>query len=208
MPVTDVFNIRREKVGEIELSDYVFNAPYKPHLLHEVILMQLARRRQGSASTKSRSEVSGGGRKPWRQKGTGRARSGTIRSPIWKGGGVVFGPSPRKYDLKIPKKVRRQALRVALSAKCRESQLLVIDEIEMERIKTKDFLRIAEELELAGTTLIITDGKSEKVEKSARNIPWVKVMPTEGLNVYDIVNHDNLLLIKDTVGKIEEALGK
>ncbi len=208
MPVIDVFNIKREKVGELELSDYVFNAPNKSYILHEVIRIQLANRRAGTASTKGRSEVSGGGRKPWRQKGTGRARAGTIRSPLWKGGGVVFGPKPRKYALKVPKKVRRLALRIALSNKVRDQQMTVLDSFALERIKTKDFLKIIGDLQLEGRVLVVVDGKDEKVEKSARNIPWVKVLPTEGINVFDLLKYENLLLSRDGVGKIEEALGK
>lgn len=208
MPVIDVFNIKREKVGELELSDYVFNAPNKSYILHEVIRIQLANRRAGTASTKGRSEVSGGGRKPWRQKGTGRARAGTIRSPLWKGGGVVFGPKPRKYALKVPKKVRRLALRIALSNKVRDQQMTVLDSFALERIKTKDFLKIIGDLQLEGRVLVVVDGRDEKVEKSARNIPWVKVLPTEGINVFDLLKYENLLLSRDGVGKIEEALGK
>ncbi len=208
MPVIDVFNIKRERVGELELSDYVFNAPNKSYILHEVIRIQLANRRAGTASTKGRSEVSGGGRKPWRQKGTGRARAGTIRSPLWKGGGVVFGPKPRKYALKVPKKVRRLALRIALSNKVRDQQMTVLDSFALERIKTKDFLKIIGDLQLEGRVLVVVDGRDEKVEKSARNIPWVKVLPTEGINVFDLLKYENLLLSRDGVGKIEEALGK
>ncbi len=208
MPVIDVFNIKREKVGELELSDFVFNAPNKPYILHEVVRMQLAKKRAGTASTKGRSEVSGGGRKPWRQKGTGRARAGTIRSPLWRGGGVVFGPKPRKYELKVPKKVRKLALRIALSNKVRENQMMVLDQFALERIKTKDFLRIISELQLDGRILVVTNGRDERVEKSARNIPWVKVLPTEGINVFDLMKYENLLLSQDGVGKIEEALGR
>ena len=208
MPVIDVFNIKREKVGELELSDYVFNAPNKSYILQEVIRMQLTNRRAGTASTKGRSEVAGGGRKPWRQKGTGRARAGTIRSPLWKGGGVVFGPKPKKYALKVPKKVRRLALRIALSNKLRDQQMTVLDHFALERIKTKDFPRIIGDLQLEGRVLVVIDGKDEKVERSARNIPWVKVLPTEGINVFDLLKYENLLLSRDGVGKIEEALGK
>ncbi len=208
MPVIDVLNTKREKVGELELNDHVFNAPDKPYILHEVVRMQLAKRRAGTASTKGRSEVSGGGRKPWRQKGTGRARVGTIRSPLWRGGGVVFGPKPRSYEMKVPKKVRKLALRIALSTKFRENQMTVVDQFSMERIKTKDFLQILENLQLEGKTLVITNGKDEKVEKSARNIPWVKVLPTEGINVFDLLKYENLLMSRDSVGKVEEALAK
>ena len=206
MPTVDVYNIGRTVISQLELSDSIFAVPVKPHVLHEVVLYQLAKRRAGTAKTKGRSEVAGGGKKPWRQKGTGRARAGTSRSPIWRGGGTIHGPQPRSYDMRVPKKVRRLALKMALSQKLLDHELTVLDTLQLERIKTKDFAAVLERFEL-GKTLIVLPHADEMVEKSARNIPNVKVLRSEGLNVYDLLDYHNVLLTQESVGKIEERLG-
>ena len=205
MPTVDVYNIERTVISQLELSDSIFAVPVKPHVLHEVVLYQLAKRRAGTAKTKGRSEVAGGGKKPWRQKGTGRARAGTSRSPIWRGGGTIHGPQPRSYDMRVPKKVRRLALKMALSQKLLDHELTVLDTLQLERIKTKDFAAVLERFEL-GKTLIVLPHADEMVEKSARNIPNVKVLRSEGLNVYDLLDYHNVLLTQESVGKIEERL--
>ena len=207
MAQIDLYNLSREKVGEVELRDEVFNGPVKPHLFYEVVKWQLAKRRRGTASTKTRAEVSGGGRKPWRQKGLGRARAGSIRSPLWRGGGVVFGPKPRDYSYPLPKKVRKAALRSALSLRYKEGKLTVLDGFDLGQIKTKLFVEAMEKLGLKGEkVLIVTDGKDEVLERSARNVPWAKVLRCEGLNVYDVLNYRHLLILRSALPKIEERL--
>jgi large subunit ribosomal protein L4 len=206
MPTVDVYNIERAVIGQLELSDSVFAVPVKPHVMHEVVLYQLAKRRAGTAKTKGRSEVAGGGKKPWRQKGTGRARAGTSRSPIWRGGGTIHGPQPRSYDMRVPKKVRRLALKMALTQKLLDRELTVLDTLQLERIKTKDFVTVLERFEL-GKTLIVLARSDEMVEKSARNIPNVKILRSEGLNVYDLLDYHKVLLTQESIGKIEETLG-
>jgi large subunit ribosomal protein L4 len=205
MPTVDVYNINREVVGQRELKEDVFAVAVKPHLLHEVVLYQLAKRRAGTAKTKGRSEVAGGGKKPWRQKGTGRARAGTSRSPLWRGGGTVHGPQPRQYLQRVPKKVRKLALKMALSQKLLDQQMTVLDELRLERIKTKDFASILSRFELE-RTLVVLGQRDETVEKSARNLANVKVLRSEGLNVYDLLNYPCVLLTQETIGAIEEAL--
>ena len=206
MPTVDVFNVNRDVVGRMDLSDEVFGVPVKSHVLHQVVLYQLAKRRAGTAKTKGRSEIRGGGRKPWRQKGTGRARAGTSRSPLWRGGGTVHGPVPRTYAFQVPKKVRRLALKMALSQKLIDRELTVVDSLAFERIKTKDFASLLGRFELA-KTLVVLPAPDEIVEKSARNIPKVKVLRSEGLNVYDLLDYHHLLLTKEAVQSIEERLG-
>ena len=205
MPTVDIYNINREVVGQRELKEDVFAVAVKPHLLHEVVLYQLAKRRAGTAKTKGRSEVAGGGKKPWRQKGTGRARAGTSRSPLWRGGGTVHGPQPRQYLQRVPKKVRKLALKMALSQKLLDQQMTVLDELRLERIKTKDFASILSRFELE-RTLVVLGQRDETVEKSARNLANVKVLRSEGLNVYDLLNYPCVLLTQETIGAIEEAL--
>lgn len=205
MPTVDVYDDKRNKVGSIELAEEIFGAELKPYLLHEVVVWQLAKRRAGTASTKTRSEVRGGGRKPWRQKGTGRARVGSRRNPVWRGGGVAHGPKPRDYGYTLPKKVRKAALRVALSDKLREDKLVVLKDHGLERIKTKDFMEVLGRFEMQDV-LLVTDGADERLEKSARNIPRVKVLRAEGLNVYDILRYDRLVLMEPAVAPIEERL--
>jgi large subunit ribosomal protein L4 len=206
MPTVDVFNVNRDVVGQMELKGDIFGVPVKPHVLHEVVLYQLAKRRAGTAKTKGRSEVRGGGKKPWRQKGTGRARAGTSRSPIWRGGGTIHGPAPRSYAFQLPKKVRRLALKMALSQKLLDQELTIVDSLGLERIKTKDFASILNRFELA-KTLVVLPASDETVEKSARNIPKVKVLRSEGLNVYDLMNYHHLLLTREAIQRIEERLG-
>jgi len=206
MPTVDVYNIDRTVIGQLELSDSVFAVPVKPHVMHEVVLYQLAKRRAGTVQTKGRSDVAGGGKKPWRQKGTGRARAGTNRSPIWRGGGTIHGPHPRSYDMRVSKKVRRLALKMALTQKLLDQELTVLDKLILERIKTRDFAAVLERFQL-GKTLVVLPGQDETVEKSARNIPNVKVLRSEGLNVYDLLDYHNVLLTQESIGKIEETLG-
>ncbi|RLB04806.1 MAG: 50S ribosomal protein L4 [Deltaproteobacteria bacterium] len=205
MATCEVYNFTKEKVGELELKDHIFMAPIKHHLFYEVVKWQLAKRRQGSASTKGRSAVRGGGRKPWRQKGTGRARAGTIRSPLWRGGGVVFGPQPRDYSYPLPKKVRRAALRSALSLRYQEGKLLLLEDLLLPEIKTKAFIKVMEDLGVKNA-LIVTDGENLNLERSARNVPWVKVLRWEGLNVFDILKYEHLIILKPALEKIEERL--
>jgi large subunit ribosomal protein L4 len=206
MPTVDIFNIDRDVVGQLELSEAVFAVPVKTHVLHEVVLFQMARRRAGTVMTKGRSDVAGGGKKPWRQKGTGRARAGTSRSPLWRGGGVIHGPQPRCYEMRVPKKVRRLALKMALTQKLHDRELTVLDQLRLDRIRTKDFAALLNRFELRKTLVVIPD-RDEVIEKSARNIPNVKVLRSDGLNVYDLLNYHSVIMTQDTVGKIQESLG-
>jgi len=205
MAATTVYTQAKEKVSEINLDPRIFDSEIKGHLIHDVVRMQMARKRKGSASTKTRSMVRGGGAKPWRQKGTGRARAGTIRSPLWRGGGVVFGPSPRTYDFAIPKKVRKGALRSALSLRNKEGKVWVLKDFGFEEIKTKKFVEFMEAFDLRNA-LVVLDEKNINVERSARNIRGVKVLRVEGLNVYDIMAHENLILLEKAVERIQEVL--
>ncbi len=205
MPLVKVYSTAKRKVSEIELDERVFNVEIKDHLLHDVVRMQLANMRAGTASTKNRSAVRGGGRKPYRQKGTGRSRAGSRRSPLWRGGGVIFGPAPRDFKFNPPKKVRKQALRVALSARAAGGKLLVLNQFELKEIKTKSFVEILAKLGMEKALIVIGE-ENFNLERSARNIPGVKVLRVEGLNVFDILNHENLILVKDAVEKIQESL--
>lgn len=204
MPTVDVYNTNRDVVGQLDLNESIFGVTVKPHVMHEVVLYQLAKRRAGTAKVKGRSEVRGGGKKPWRQKGTGRARAGTSRSPVWRGGGTIHGPQPRAYDMKVPKKVRKLAVKMALTQKLLDREFTVLDQFQMQSIKTKDFAALLNRFEL-GKTLVVIAQPDEIVEKSARNIPNVKVLRSEGLNVYDLLNYHNLLVTRETVGRIEES---
>ena len=207
MPKVTLCNSKNEQVGEIELNDEIFNVPIKSHLVHEVVNMQLAKRRSGSASTKGRSEVRASGRKPWRQKGTGRARAGTRTSPIWRGGGVTFGPKPRDFTPKVNKKIRRQALKIALTSKCKENQMVVLEGLDLEGIKTRAVVDLMQVFEI-DSVLLVTPERNDLLEKSARNVPHTKVLCSDGLNVYDILKYSNLILLKDALPKIEAALLK
>jgi large subunit ribosomal protein L4 len=205
MAVVDVYDINCAKVGEINLRDDIFSVPVQGHIMHEVVTMQLACRRAGTASTKGRAEVRGGGHKPWRQKGTGRARAGSNRSPLWRGGGVVFGPKPRSYAYKVPKKVRRLALKMALSSKLANSQLLILNQYPFEAPKTKEFVKVLENLQI-DKALFITAADDQVLTLSSRNVPHVQVMRPEGLNVYDILRYDYLVVFQPAISQIEERL--
>ncbi|CAH0347512.1 50S ribosomal protein L4 [Bacillus sp. CECT 9360] len=206
MPKVTLFNQGGSQVGDIELNDSIFGIEPNNAVLFEAIIMQRASLRQGNHKVKNRSEVAGGGRKPWRQKGTGRARQGSIRSPQWRGGGVVFGPTPRSYSYKLPKKVRRLAIKSALSAKVQEEGILVLESLSFETPKTKEFAAVLKGLSVDAKTLIVTDGLDEKVALSARNIPGVTVVEANGLNVLDVVSHNKLIMTKSAVEKVEEVL--
>lgn len=206
MPKVAVYNMQGEVVGEMELNEQIFGGPVNEAVLHSAVVMQLASRRQGTASTKTRAEVRGGGRKPWRQKGTGRARVGSIRSPLWRKGGIIFGPKPRNYGYNLPKKVRRLALRSALAAKVQEGNLVVVDELTLPEIKTKEMVKVLKALKAEPKALVVTASDDEKVRKSARNIPGVLPLEAKGLNVYDILNHDKLVITKEAVARVEEVL--
>jgi large subunit ribosomal protein L4 len=206
MPKVTMFNQGGSQVGDIELNDSIFGIEPNNSVLFEAIIMQRASLRQGTHKVKNRSEVAGGGRKPWRQKGTGRARQGSIRSPQWRGGGVVFGPTPRSYSYKLPKKVRRLAIKSALSAKVLEESVLVLESLSFETPKTKEFAAVLNGLSVNTKALIVTDGLDEKVALSARNIPGVTVVEANGLNVLDVVSHNKLIMTKSAVEKVEEVL--
>jgi large subunit ribosomal protein L4 len=205
MAVVDVYNVNKEKVGEVDLKEDIFAVEIKPYLLHEVVVWQRACRRGGNASTKTRGEVAGSGRKPWRQKGTGRARVGSIRSPIWRGGGTVFGPRPRSYAYTLPKKMRRAALKMALSSKLANGQLVVLDDYPGATPKTKEFVQVMKNFDLKKALFITLEGH-KTLELSARNVPYVQVLPAAGLNVYDILRYDHLVLLSPVVAAIEERL--
>ncbi len=203
MSTVEVKNIRNEKVGEVELNDQVFNREVKTYVLHDVVRQQRAARRAGTASTKTRKEVRGSGAKPWRQKGTGRARAGTRKSPIWRGGGTTFGPKPRDYSFKLNRKVKQQAVTMALSARYQEGNLVILDDFTLEAIKTKEFVSIMKLLEL-NNALIVVDADNEELSKSSRNVPGYKVMKTDGVNVYDILLHEKLVLLQPALESLEE----
>jgi large subunit ribosomal protein L4 len=205
MAVVDVLNSKAEKVSQTNLTDDIFNIDVKSSVLHEVVKMQLASKRAGSASVKHRSDVKGSGAKLFRQKGTGRARRGDIKDPLLRGGGSVFGPDPRSYAYRVPKKVRKLALKMALSSKLKADSLVVVDKIEMDKIKTKAFIDLVDALN-AKNALIVTDKKNENLERSARNVPGVKVLRIEGLNVYDILKYENLILTEPSIKGIEGRL--
>ena len=205
MAVTEVKNIKNEKTGELELNDSIFAVEVKQHIIHDIVRMQRANRRSGNACTKTRAEVRGGGAKPWRQKGTGRARAGTNNSPIWRGGGTTFGPKPRDFSYKLPRKVRKLGIRMALSARFAEDNLVILDDFQMDEIKTKNFASIMDTLALENA-LIVVDVPNENLEKSSRNLPGYKVMPTAGLNVYDILLHKKIVLVKACLGQLDVRL--
>jgi len=206
MPKVALYNQNGSTVGEIELNDSVFGIEPNKHVLFEAVVMQRASLRQGTHKVKNRSEVSGGGRKPWRQKGTGRARHGSIRSPQWRGGGTVFGPTPRSYAYKLPKKVRRLAIKSALSSKVLDNNIVVLEDLTLEKPKTKDIVNILNALSVENKALIVTGDYNEAVALSARNIPGVTVVTASGVNVLDVLNHDKLVITKAAVEKVEEVL--
>lgn len=205
MPIAGVFDIDKNKVSEIELSDAVFDAEVNEAVLYEVVKMQMASRRRGTAETKERGDISGGGKKPWRQKGTGRARSGTSRSPLWRGGGTVFGPHPRDYSFKVPKKVRKKALMSALTLKYRGNQMVILRDFPMSEIKTKSFAEVVNRFGW-DKVLFIVDKSYPMLEKSSRNIQNVKMMRSEGINVYDLLNYEHVVLLEPSVKLIEGTL--
>lgn len=187
------------------LNEAIFGAKSRPHLLHQTVVMQLANRRAGTAATKTKGFVSGGGKKPWRQKGTGRARSGSIRSPIWVGGGTAFGPTPRDYSYRMPRSARREALLSALSLKNREGKLIVVDKFELEAGKTKIMVQALAELKVASAVIVVAQA-DEKIERSARNLPKIKVLRVEGLNVYDLMRYEHLILTDGALKLLEKRL--
>ena len=204
MANVSVYNMEGKEVGTIELNDAVFGVKVNEHLVHMAVVQQLANNRQGTQKAKTRSEVSGGGRKPWRQKGTGHARQGSTRSPQWTGGGVVFAPVPRDYSFKINKKEKRAALKSVLTSRVLDNKLIVVDELKFDEIKTKKFQAVMDNLKVKKALVVIADN-DEKITMSARNIPTVKTALVNSINVYDILKGDTLVLTKDAVAKIEEV---
>ena len=205
MATVDVINIEGNKVSQAELPDAIFDVPVKKSVLHQVVVAQLAKRRGGNAKVKNRCDVAGSTRKLYKQKGTGRARRGDIKSPLMRGGGVIFGPHPRSYEQKIPKKVRRLALKMALTCKLKEAELMILDRFDLDKIKTKDFVRVVEALK-AFNALIITAEQNPNLELSSRNVPGIKIMRLEGLNVYDILKYEKLVLLEGAIKGIEGRL--
>jgi large subunit ribosomal protein L4 len=205
MPKVALYNVSGAQVGEVELSDAVFGIEPNAYVVHSAVVNQQASQRQGTHKVKGRSEVRGGGRKPWKQKGTGRARQGSIRSPQWKGGGVVFGPTPRSYGFKLPKKVRRLAIKSVLSSKVLDNNIIVLDQLSFAQPKTKEFAAILKNLNVDRKALVVTSAFEDNVALSARNIPGVKFLTAEGLNVLDVVVYDKLIITKDAVSKVEEV---
>jgi len=205
MPVLDVYDSEKNKVDEINLSDDVFAVQVNESALYEVVKMQMANRRQGTAATKTRSDISGGGKKPWRQKGTGRARAGTSRSPIWRGGGTVFGPHPRDFAYRVPKTMRKVALRSALSLKVQEEQVVILRDLPLEEVKTKKFKEVIDRFG-TGKVLVVIDGRNEILEKSSRNLKNVKMLRAEGINVYDLLEYETLVVLEPSIKQIEGAM--
>jgi len=207
MPKVALYNMSGTQTGEIDLNDWVFGCEINATVLHQAVVMQLANQRQGNAQTKTRANVRGGGKKPWKQKGTGRARAGTIRSPLWVGGGVVFGPHPRKYTIAMPRKVRRLALRSALTAKVNAGELVVLEEMNFPEIKTKNMIKFLEGFKATDAkALVVMAEANDVVAKSAGNIPGVTTITSLGINVHDLLNHQRVFVTKDAVAKIEEVL--
>ena len=205
MATVSVFNMDGKEVGKIDLNDAVFGVEVNEHLVHMAVVQHLANRRQGTQKAKTRSEVSGGGRKPWRQKGTGHARQGSTRSPQWTGGGVVFAPVPRDYSFKMNKKEKRAALKSALTDKVANNKLIVVDKLAFDEIKTKSFVTVLNNLKVEGKSLVVLNENDEKVVKSAKNIPTTKTALTSTINVYDILNAKTLVVTQDAVKTIEEV---
>ena len=205
MPVAAVYDIENNKVAEIELSDQVFGAAVNEAAMYEVVRMQLVTRRLGTAATKTRRDISGGGKKPWRQKGTGRARAGTTRSPIWRGGGTVFGPHPRDYAFKVPRKVRKLALVSALSQKFKGERMIILSDFPLAEVKTKKFKEVVDRFGWK-KALVVIDKSNPILEKSSRNLQEIKMIRSEGINVYDLLNHEHVVLLAPSVKNIEGAL--
>ncbi|HOB12256.1 MAG TPA: 50S ribosomal protein L4 [Syntrophomonadaceae bacterium] len=205
MPKVPLYNMSGAQVGELELNDSVFGIEPNKAVLYDFVKMQMANKRVGTASTKTRADVRGGGRKPWRQKGTGRARVGSTRNPLWTGGGVVFGPHPRDYSYRLPRKVRRLAMRSALSTKVKEQSIIVVDELTFAEPKTRLMVETLKALNAGKKTLVVIADGDGNVTKSARNIPGVKPLPVDFINVYDLLHYDTLLITKDAVARVEEV---
>ena len=205
MPKVALYDITGSQIGDVELSDDIFGVKVNTHVMYEAVKNYLANQRQGTQSAKTRGEVRGGGRKPWRQKGTGRARQGSIRAPQWIGGGVVFAPKPRDYSYKLPKKIKRLALKSALSSKVRDNEIIVVDSLVLDKPKTKDMVKILSNLNAGKKTLVVIPERDENVILASRNIPGVKTAYVNTVNVYDILNCDSFLITKDAVNKVEEV---
>lgn len=205
MPKVALFNISGAQVGEVELAESVFGIQPNTHVIHDAVVMQQASLRQGTHKVKGRSEVSGGGRKPWKQKGTGRARQGSIRAAQWKGGGIIFGPTPRSYAYKLPKKVRRLAIKSALSSKVLDNEIIVLDQLSFAEPKTKEMVNVLKNLKVDRKALVVAADFDDNVALSARNIPGVKFVAAEGINVLDVMMFDKLIITKDAVQKVEEV---
>ncbi|WP_425445983.1 50S ribosomal protein L4 [Dethiothermospora halolimnae] len=205
MPKVALYNVSGQQIGDVELNESVFGVEVNKHVLYEVVKNQLANKRQGTQSAKTRTEVRGGGRKPWRQKGTGNARQGSIRAPQWAGGGVVFAPKPRDYSYRLPKKVRRLGMKSALSSKVEDKNIIVLDELKLNQPKTKDVVNILKNINAEKKALIVMSEKDENLILSARNLGKVKTALVNTLNVYDLLNYDSLIITKDAVKKVEEV---
>ncbi|MFB0527970.1 MAG: 50S ribosomal protein L4 [bacterium] len=206
MPEVDLFNSKGENMGKISLPEEIFGKKLNPGLVHEVLVGQLAMARQGTASTKTRAEVSGGGAKPWRQKGTGRARAGSNRSPLWRHGGIIFGPKRRSYRIAFPKKKRRNAMKQVLSEKIRENKLRVIDSLVLEEGKTKKATALLEKMGALMGTLVIAKGRDANLSKAFANLPKVKLIFVESINIYDLLNYEKIIITRDAIGAIVEGL--
>jgi len=204
MPTVGLFNIEGKKVGGVTLNESVFNVEVNKAVLHQVVVAQLANKRQGTQSAKTRAEVRGGGIKPWRQKGTGRARQGSIRSPQWAGGGIVFAPKPREYRVSLPKSMRRVAMKSALTAKVLENEMIVLESLELDAPKTKTIVTMLKAFDVK-KALIVTAESNANVYKSGRNVEGIQVIPVNNINVYDLLKYDNLIITKDAVSKLEEV---
>jgi large subunit ribosomal protein L4 len=207
MPKAALYNAEGVKVGDVDLRDDVFGVPLKEDLLHQAVVRHLANQRTGTAATKTRGQVRGGGRKPWRQKGTGRARVGSIRSPLWRGGGTIFGPEPRSYQQAMPRKMRRLALKSALSARADEGNLIVIEELQIPEPKTKEAVKLLQSLDVTGSALLVVHEEQPNVFRSVRNIPGVNFQLVDSLNVYDVLAADRVIMTREAVAKVEEVLG-
>jgi large subunit ribosomal protein L4 len=206
MPKVAIYTVAGQQTGDLELNESVFGVEVNEALIHQAVVMQLAAQRLGTHATKTRGLVRGGGRKPWKQKGTGRARSGSTRSPIWVGGGTVFGPTPRSYAFRMPRKQRRLAIKCALSDKVQSGDFVVLENLDFAAPKTKDVVKMLNDFSVDKKVLLVTAETVENVEKSSRNIPGVKAISSCGLNVYDILNHNKLFITKDAITRIEEVL--
>ncbi|WP_027339539.1 50S ribosomal protein L4 [Halonatronum saccharophilum] len=207
MPEITLYNAEGQETGNVSLNENIFDVEVNEHVVHEVVVAQLAAKRVGTAKTKTRGEVSGGGRKPWRQKGTGRARHGSIRSPLWVGGGTTFGPQPRKYKKKVPKKVKKLAIKSALTSKVEENNLVVLDNIDFAEPKTKKMVSLLDKFGVASEkVLIVLDERNDNVYKSARNLQGVRVVTPNRVTVYDLLNSKKVIMTKEAVSKVEEVL--